>query len=112
MQFERFEMERFQSIWEHRVAWNVAESGVHPLRIEEVAETDAERVGPDSGPLGYEVSRQGSEVDDDLGRVGRERLAGPQGEGHPGPPGTVDVNGEGRVRLRIAVGIDAGFIDV
>jgi aspartate/methionine/tyrosine aminotransferase len=43
MEFERFEMERFQSIWEHRVAWNVAESGVHSLRIEEVAETDAER---------------------------------------------------------------------
>lgn len=43
MHFERFEMERFQSIWEHRVAWNVAESGVHPLRIEEVADTDAER---------------------------------------------------------------------
>jgi aspartate/methionine/tyrosine aminotransferase len=43
MDFARFEMERFQSIWEHRVAWNVAESGVHPLRIEEVAETDAER---------------------------------------------------------------------
>jgi aspartate/methionine/tyrosine aminotransferase len=43
MHFERFELERFQSIWEHHVAWNVAESGVHPLRIEEVAETDAER---------------------------------------------------------------------
>ena len=36
-------MERLQSTWENRVAWNVSESGVHPLRVEEVAETDDER---------------------------------------------------------------------
>ena len=46
-------MERFQSIWEHRVAWNVSESGVHPLRIEEVAETDAERAALLAQHLGY-----------------------------------------------------------
>ena len=37
MQLEPFAMERFQSIWEHKVAWNLAESGVHPLRVEELA---------------------------------------------------------------------------
>jgi len=39
MKFEPFALERFQSIWENRVAWNVAESGVHPLRVSEVADT-------------------------------------------------------------------------
>ena len=43
MKFEDFTLERFQSIWENRVAWNVAESGVHPLRVEEIAETDEDR---------------------------------------------------------------------
>src|SRR4029453_7991145 len=43
MKFEAFTLERFQSIWENRVAWNVAESGVHPLRVEEIAETDEDR---------------------------------------------------------------------
>ena len=53
MKFETFEMERLQSIWENRVAWNVSESGVHPLRVEEVAETDAERAALLSLHLGY-----------------------------------------------------------
>jgi aspartate/methionine/tyrosine aminotransferase len=43
MKFEDFTLERFQSIWENRVAWNVAESGVHPLRVEEIAETAEDR---------------------------------------------------------------------
>jgi hypothetical protein len=32
MKLETFAMERLQSTWENRVAWNVSESGVHPLR--------------------------------------------------------------------------------
>ena len=39
MRLEAFALERFQSIWEHRVAWNVSESGVQPLRVEELADT-------------------------------------------------------------------------
>jgi aspartate/methionine/tyrosine aminotransferase len=39
MKLEAFALERLQSIWEHRVAWNVAESGVQPLRVEELADT-------------------------------------------------------------------------
>ena len=34
MKLETFAMERLQSTWENRVAWNVSESGVHPLRVE------------------------------------------------------------------------------
>jgi hypothetical protein len=36
-------MERLQSIWEHQVAWNVSESGVEPLRVEELALTEQDR---------------------------------------------------------------------
>ena len=53
MRFERFELERLQSSWEHRVAWNLAESGVHPLRVEELATTAAERAALLAEPLGY-----------------------------------------------------------
>jgi len=43
MKFEPFAMERLQSIWEHKVAWNLAESGVHPLRVEELLESEEDR---------------------------------------------------------------------
>ena len=35
MDFEPFEMERYQSIWENIVEYNLSESGVHPLKIHE-----------------------------------------------------------------------------
>jgi aspartate/methionine/tyrosine aminotransferase len=41
MQIESFALERFQSIWENRVAWNVSESGVHPLRVAELVDSEA-----------------------------------------------------------------------
>jgi len=53
MKLETFEMERMQSTWENRVAWNVSESGVHPLRVEEVADTDADRAALLGLHLGY-----------------------------------------------------------
>ena len=53
MKLETFEMERLQSTWENRVAWNVSESGVHPLRVEEVADTDADRAALLAQHLGY-----------------------------------------------------------
>ena len=53
MRLPRFEMERLQSIWEHQVAWNVSESGVEPLRVEELARTDAEREAVMRQALGY-----------------------------------------------------------
>jgi aspartate/methionine/tyrosine aminotransferase len=53
MKLETFDMERLQSNWEHRVAWNLAESGVHPLRVEELAESEADRLALLAQPLGY-----------------------------------------------------------
>ena len=53
MKVEPFALERWQSIWENRVAWNLSESGVHPLRVEEVAVTDADRQALLRQDLGY-----------------------------------------------------------
>ena len=53
MRFDPFEMERLQSIWEHQVAWNLSESGVEPLRVEELARTQAEREAVMRQALGY-----------------------------------------------------------
>jgi hypothetical protein len=36
MRVEPFAMERFQSVWEHRVRINLSESGVHPLSVREL----------------------------------------------------------------------------
>src|SRR4051812_14096316 len=41
MRIDTFALERFQSIWENRVAWNVSESGVHPLRVIELLDSEA-----------------------------------------------------------------------
>ena len=53
MQFEAFDLERLQSIWEHKVGWNLAESGVHPLRVEELVDSESERHSLLGQPLGY-----------------------------------------------------------
>jgi aspartate/methionine/tyrosine aminotransferase len=53
MRLEPFEMERLQSVWEHRVAWNVSESGVEPLRLEELADTEEDRTALFMQELGY-----------------------------------------------------------
>ena len=39
MRLEQFAMERMQSTWENRVEINLSESGVHPLRVEELCDT-------------------------------------------------------------------------
>ena len=41
MKLETFALERFQSVWENRVAWNISESGVHPLRVSELVDAPA-----------------------------------------------------------------------
>lgn len=66
MKLDRFEMERWQSVFEHRVRYNLSESGVDPLSLDELIElTGIENLGASS--LGYGQSN-GS---DDL----RERIA-------------------------------------
>jgi aspartate/methionine/tyrosine aminotransferase len=54
VEFVQFELERWQSAWEHRVRFNLSESGVHPLSIEEllaIANVDSTELG--SIRLGY-----------------------------------------------------------
>jgi aspartate/methionine/tyrosine aminotransferase len=53
MKLEPFALERLQSRWENRVAWNLSESGVHPLRLEELAESTADRDALLAQELGY-----------------------------------------------------------
>ncbi|MEN3338906.1 MAG: hypothetical protein V7647_2582 [Acidobacteriota bacterium] len=53
MKLEPFALERMQSLWENRVAWNLSESGVHPLRVEELADTAADRAAVLAQELGY-----------------------------------------------------------
>jgi len=53
MRIEPFVMERMQSTWENQVEINLSESGVHPLRLEELAEDEAERRALLSVALGY-----------------------------------------------------------
>ncbi|MBI4513607.1 MAG: aminotransferase class I/II-fold pyridoxal phosphate-dependent enzyme, partial [Gemmatimonadetes bacterium] len=38
MRIEPFEMERWQSVWENRVRYNLSESGVHPMTVIELCE--------------------------------------------------------------------------
>jgi aspartate/methionine/tyrosine aminotransferase len=53
MRIEPFALERFQSIWENRVAWNVSESGVQPLRFAELIDNAAELDALLQQELGY-----------------------------------------------------------
>ena len=53
MRLDTFALERFQSVWENRVRWNLSESGVHPVRLAELIDTpDAVRTLLDQS-LGY-----------------------------------------------------------
>jgi hypothetical protein len=42
MRIEPFAMERMQSTWENQVSYNLSESGVHPLRVEELLSSPGE----------------------------------------------------------------------
>ena len=53
MKLETFALERLQSTWENRVAWNLSESGVQPLRLMELADTEALRDAVLAQELGY-----------------------------------------------------------
>jgi aspartate/methionine/tyrosine aminotransferase len=53
MPLEPFAMERLQSMWEHRVDWNVSESGVQPLRLADLLTDAAELDALLGQELGY-----------------------------------------------------------
>jgi len=40
MKIETFELERFQSLWENTVKYNLTDSGVHPFMINELLGKD------------------------------------------------------------------------
>ena len=57
MQFVAFDLERWQSQWEHRVRFNLSESGVDPLTVRQllnIAGVNAEEL--EAIPLGYSQS--------------------------------------------------------
>ncbi|HMH82133.1 MAG TPA: hypothetical protein VK531_04630, partial [Gemmatimonadales bacterium] len=57
MRFIAFELERWQSTWENRVRYNLSESGVHPLSIQELLDLAGASAGPLLGVrLGYSQS--------------------------------------------------------
>lgn len=63
MAFLPFHLERWQSVWEHRVRYNLAESGVDPLTLDELlelTETDPAAVG--AVKLGYSQSNGTDEL--------------------------------------------------
>src|SRR5947199_186049 len=53
MKLETFALERLQSTWENRVAWNLSESGVQPLRLMDLAGTAALRGAVLAQDIGY-----------------------------------------------------------
>jgi aspartate/methionine/tyrosine aminotransferase len=69
MKLETFALERFQSIWENRVAWNVSESGVHPLRVSELADTPALREALLEQELGYPQTNGTIELRDSIAAI-------------------------------------------
>jgi aspartate/methionine/tyrosine aminotransferase len=55
-------MERWQSTYEHRVRYNLSESGVHPLTVRELLELSGTRLDPDDVRLGYGQSNGSDEL--------------------------------------------------
>lgn len=61
MEFYEFELERWQSTWENRVAHNLSESGVHPMTVAEVLALDG--MDPDDFAATLLVYSQGNGSD-------------------------------------------------
>ena len=63
MSFVPFELERWQAVWENRVRFNLAESGVHPLSVDELLEiTDTDPAVMGSQRLVYSQSNGTDEL--------------------------------------------------
>ena len=68
MRYAPFRMERWQSTYEHRVRYNLSESGVHPLTVGELLEIAGHEGGVEDIRLAYGQSNGSDEL--------RERIAG------------------------------------
>jgi aspartate/methionine/tyrosine aminotransferase len=62
MQIPRFEMERWQSVWENSVDLNISESGVRPLTTEELCADPEDLRRVLSAPLGYPPTNGSEEL--------------------------------------------------
>jgi aspartate/methionine/tyrosine aminotransferase len=62
VRIEPFELERWQSVWEHHVELNISESGVEPLTVAELLNDPAERERVLSLPLGYPQTNGSEEL--------------------------------------------------
>jgi len=67
MRIPQFAMERMQSTWENLVDYNLSESGVHPMRVEELLDDATDRAGMLGQELVYPQSNGTLEL--------RERVA-------------------------------------
>ena len=62
MRYAPFQMERWQSTYEHRVRFNLSESGVHPLTVRELLELAASDLNVGDVRLGYAQSNGSDEL--------------------------------------------------
>jgi aspartate/methionine/tyrosine aminotransferase len=62
MQIAPFELERWQSVWEHHVELNISESGVEPLSTAELLDDPAVRDRVLAVPLGYPQTNGSEEL--------------------------------------------------
>lgn len=62
MRIEPFELERWQSVWENRVELNIAESGVEPLTVRELAGDPADLERLIDARLGYPQTNGSDEL--------------------------------------------------
>ena len=69
MRLETFALERFQSVWENRVAWNISESGVHPLRVSELVDNPALHDALLEQELGYPQTNGTVELREGIARL-------------------------------------------
>jgi aspartate/methionine/tyrosine aminotransferase len=90
--FRPFEMERWQSLHENRVASNLSESGVHPLSLRELLALAGDEAVLDT-PLGYGQSNGTDEL--------RARIAGLYG-GAADPERVVVCNGSAEANFLVA----------
>lgn len=71
MKIEPFEMERWQSAYENVVRYNLAESGVHPLTVRELASEELETLTKTS--LGYGYTSGTPELRELISHIYRDR---------------------------------------
>src|SRR5688572_27139090 len=62
LRYAPFRMERWQSTYEHRVRYNLSESGVHPLTVDELLELAESDLSLGAMRLGYSQSNGSDEL--------------------------------------------------